>query len=190
MALDMRSLRIGSREERGQSLVEVALLMPLLLLIVLGVVDVGRAFAVKSAATNAAREAALYAAREPQATADAICQRAMTALMNGPGVTACTLDPITAELWRSVTPQATVTCSRIPPPIGASSRPCSHYTAAPRLFQGGVTDSGEEDGTSGSTVTVTVRADVALISWYLVSRAFDVNPITVAGSATFGGLGQ
>jgi Flp pilus assembly protein TadG len=177
----MRSLRIA-REDRGQSLVEVALLMPLLLLIVLGVVDIGRTYAVKSAATNAAREAALYAARDPQATADAICQRAVTELANGSVAGGCTLDlpSLPAEKWRSATPPAIVICDRIP--TGASPIPCGHDVLQPRLFQ--------TNGGAGATVTVTVRADISLMSLYLVGFALGGNPITVSASATFAGLGQ
>jgi Flp pilus assembly protein TadG len=180
MALDMRSLRIV-REERGQSLVEVALLMPLLLIIVLGVVDIGRTYAVKSAVTSAAREAALYAARDPQATADAICQRAVTELANGSVADACTLDlpSLPAEKWRSATPPAIVICDRIP--TGATSLPCGH-DPSPRLFQ--------TNGGAGATVTVTVRADVWLMTFYLVGFALGGNPVTVTASATFTGLGQ
>jgi Flp pilus assembly protein TadG len=184
MALDMRSLRIGSREERGQSVIEVALLMPLLLVIVLGVVDIGRTYAVKSAVTSAAREAALYAARDPQATADAICQRAVTELANGSAAGGCTLDlgSLPTEKWRSAMPPAIVTCERIPAPSRATPAPCGHAIAQPRLFQ--------TDGAAGSRVTVTVRADVSLISLYLVGFAFGGNPITVSASATFAGLAQ
>jgi len=180
----MTSVGRAVRQERGQSLVEVALLLPLLLVIVLGVVDIGRTYAAKSAATNAAREAALYAARDPQATADAICQRAVTELANGSGAGGCTLDASNApsEKWRSATPPAVVICDRLPAPVGATPVPCGHDVAQPRLFQ--------TDGGAGSTVTVTVQADVSLVSLYLVGFAFGGNPVTVSASATFGGLGQ
>lgn len=46
----------------GQGLVELALLLPLLLAILFGTVDLGRAFYTYVALTNAAREAARYAA--------------------------------------------------------------------------------------------------------------------------------
>ena len=179
----MRSLR-SMRDDRGQSLIEVALLMPLLLFVVLGVVDIGRTYAVKSAATNAAREAALFAARDPQATADAICARAVTELANGSGAGACTLDLSSppSEMWRSASPPAVVVCDRLPAPSGTSPIPCGHDVAQLRLFQ--------TDGAAGATVTVTVRADVSLTSLYLVGLAFGNNPVTVSASATFGGLGQ
>ena len=44
---------------------ELALVMPLLLLMVLGLADIGRAFYYTTAIANAAREGALFAAREP-----------------------------------------------------------------------------------------------------------------------------
>jgi len=52
-------------DERGQSLVEMALVLPLLLLLVLGIIDFGRAFNNYIIITNAAREGARYAARFP-----------------------------------------------------------------------------------------------------------------------------
>jgi Flp pilus assembly protein TadG len=49
-------------DERGVALVEFALVLPLLLLIVLGIVDFGRAFGYKNQETHLANEAARYAA--------------------------------------------------------------------------------------------------------------------------------
>lgn len=48
-------------DERGQSLVELALAFPVLLLILLGLADFGRAFFYTSAIANAARAGAAYA---------------------------------------------------------------------------------------------------------------------------------
>ena len=48
--------------QRGQSLAEFALLLPLLLVILFGTIDIGRAFYTYISLTNAAREAARYAA--------------------------------------------------------------------------------------------------------------------------------
>ena len=50
------------RRQRGQSLAEFALLLPLLLTILFGTIDIGRAFYTYVSLTNAAREAARYAA--------------------------------------------------------------------------------------------------------------------------------
>jgi len=50
----------------AQALVEFALMLPLLLLLVLGVMDLGRMFYVKMILTNAAREGANYLAYFPE----------------------------------------------------------------------------------------------------------------------------
>ncbi|MGO4383770.1 TadE/TadG family type IV pilus assembly protein [Specibacter sp. RAF43] len=52
--------RTGS--ERGAAAVEFALLLPILLLLVIGIMEFGRAFNVQISASNAAREGARYAA--------------------------------------------------------------------------------------------------------------------------------
>lgn len=52
----------GRRPARGQSLVEFVLLLPALLLVTAGVVDFARVFTSYIAVTDAAREAALFAA--------------------------------------------------------------------------------------------------------------------------------
>jgi len=80
-------------DDKGQSLVEVALVLPLLLLIVLGMVDVGRIYALKVAVTNAAREAAIYAARDPATTVAEICQRARDEMSAGTSADPCGAGP-------------------------------------------------------------------------------------------------
>lgn len=53
------------RNARGANLVEMALVVPLLLLLLMGAADLGRVFYAHIAITNAAREAARYASRFP-----------------------------------------------------------------------------------------------------------------------------
>jgi len=55
----------GLSRERGQSLVEAAIVVPLLLLLLAGVVELGRAFYTYIVITNAAREGARYASLYP-----------------------------------------------------------------------------------------------------------------------------
>jgi Flp pilus assembly protein TadG len=50
---------------KGQALVEVALMLPIMLLLILGAVDFGRLFMTKFILTNAAREGANYLAYYP-----------------------------------------------------------------------------------------------------------------------------
>lgn len=59
----MKSLRIFSkhRRDRAQGMVEFALVLPLLLLVVLGVIEVGRLFVIYASVATASREAARYA---------------------------------------------------------------------------------------------------------------------------------
>jgi Flp pilus assembly protein TadG len=58
-------------DEAGQSLVEFALALPVLLLILLGLADFGRAFFYTTAIANAARAGAEYAAKNAGAGANA-----------------------------------------------------------------------------------------------------------------------
>src|SRR5512143_2855550 len=55
--------------QSGQSLVEFALLFPLLLLILLGAIDLGRAFNAYFTITNASREGARWGSTHPTDTA-------------------------------------------------------------------------------------------------------------------------
>lgn len=54
-------------KERGQSLVELAILLPVLLIILAGVLDLGRLFFAYVAVTDAAAEGVTYAASYPPA---------------------------------------------------------------------------------------------------------------------------
>ena len=53
------------RREQGQSLVELALVMPVLVLLIAGVVDLSGAFGTLVSVVNSSREGARYGARYP-----------------------------------------------------------------------------------------------------------------------------
>lgn len=53
------------KKEKGQSLVEMALLLPVLLLMLLGLLDFGRVYYAMVAMNDAAQEGAAYAAMRP-----------------------------------------------------------------------------------------------------------------------------
>jgi hypothetical protein len=59
----MREGRVNAsrRSERGQALAEFALVLPLVMLFIAGIVEFGRAWNIKQAVTDAAREGARYA---------------------------------------------------------------------------------------------------------------------------------
>ena len=63
----MRKVGQG-RRERGQSLVETAIVFPILLLLLAAVVDFGRAFDAYIVLTNAAREGARWGSVNPELT--------------------------------------------------------------------------------------------------------------------------
>ncbi len=59
----LESSHSDTRRDRGQAVVELAVVLPVLMLLVLGMFDLGRAFTFGVAATQGAREAARYASR-------------------------------------------------------------------------------------------------------------------------------
>lgn len=89
------SLRAATRPaRRGQALVELAILMPLLLLLLLGAIDFGRIFFGWVAVNNASRIAANYAATHPDAWAlsNTEQQAEYAALVRQSGANNCGLD--------------------------------------------------------------------------------------------------
>lgn len=62
--------RILVGDKSGQALLEVALLLPLLLLMLIGVIEIGRAAYVSIIVSNAAHAGALYGAQNPATAAD------------------------------------------------------------------------------------------------------------------------
>ena len=66
------------QEERGQGLVEFAIILPILLIILSGVLDLGRLWYAYVAVTDAAAEGATYAAMQPE-DSSGIYQRAQEA---------------------------------------------------------------------------------------------------------------
>jgi len=71
MNLRRKSLRLRRRDDArsGQGIVELALSLPLLLLLMLGTIDIGRVFYDYVQLRNAVREGAGYGARMPNDTA-------------------------------------------------------------------------------------------------------------------------
>lgn len=70
-----RPLTVLKRSHRGQSLVEFALIIPILLLLMLGILDLGRAVAAHNSVSNAARSAARVAVVDQNA--DVVAQAAI-----------------------------------------------------------------------------------------------------------------
>jgi Flp pilus assembly protein TadG len=69
----------GWADRAGQSLIEVALALPVLLILLLGIADGARAYYYAGVVANGAREGANYAARHETATVAQVTQRACDA---------------------------------------------------------------------------------------------------------------
>lgn len=72
-------MKVRSEKQRGQSLVEFALVLPLLILLLGGVLELGRLFFAYVAVTDAAAEGATYASIYPNSSIQAITDRAQAA---------------------------------------------------------------------------------------------------------------
>lgn len=83
------------RVHRGQALVEMALILPMLLLLAFGTIDLGRVFYFQEAITNSARAGARYGSTHPTDTAG-IRSHALDEAsgINGITVNVFTNDPI------------------------------------------------------------------------------------------------
>ena len=64
------------QHQQGQSMIEFALVLPLMVLIIAGIFDLGRAFYSSITITNAAREGARYGTLNPKLT-QGICEAAV-----------------------------------------------------------------------------------------------------------------
>jgi len=78
----MKSLKLRLKSTRGAELIEFALVFPLLLLVVLGIVDFGFLFQRMEVVTNAAREGARIAVLPGYSSSD-VCTRTVNYLQSG-----------------------------------------------------------------------------------------------------------
>ena len=81
----MQALSRCSRPRRGQATVELALVLPLCLWLMLGVIDFGRVVHLYVGATNAAREGARYCSLYPADTAANLAARVKDDPVGAPG---------------------------------------------------------------------------------------------------------
>ena len=122
--------------EHGQSMLELGLCLPIVLLIFLGLVDGARAYYFAGTVANAAREAVNYAARNGTATQAQVTQRACDATG-----------------------------------LASFGQPCAglHVTCS----------------VTGGDVSVEVSYDFSLLTGYLASEVFHVNPLGIRADARF-----
>ncbi len=108
----------GRKRERGQALVELAMIAPVLLIIMLGVIDFGRVYFAYVAVTNGARNGADYASGGSEAAADLEAIRAavvadtndlLDTSSTNPDVSVVTSTDDQGRLYADVTVQYTFT---------------------------------------------------------------------------------
>ena len=95
---------------RGQSLVEFAIILPVLLLVILGAMDFARLFTTKIVLTNAAREGASYLSNHPADFANAygaIDTEMQDIVLDGKNITCSAM--VDSRCERGATITATVT---------------------------------------------------------------------------------
>lgn len=164
----MAALTGSRRRSAGQALVETALILPLFLTLVMGVVDMGRAVWATTSLNSAAREAARYA------------------IVNGGSASnTCPVGPPGPE---TVIPPASASCpypspskqSIVNAAVAAAMAGGSNVTVTVCYGAGcsGNTDAGTN--ARGQTVTVVVTSTVNLIVPALLGRS----SINLSGSST------
>lgn len=119
------------KSSKGQALVEMAILLPFLVLLVFGCIEFGRYLYLKNTATNGARQGARVAAvtKKPwDNDAKKPIYSAATSLLRGKGATAvidktdpAIGDPVTVTVTLPFTPNVTGILPMIPTSISASA---------------------------------------------------------------------
>jgi hypothetical protein len=161
-----------ARSERGQSLVEFALILPVMILLLVGTFDIGHVVWTNDAMTNAAREAARFAI-----------------VHGGSDSTPCPVGPAPAEL---AVPAASADCPYPSPSVQAIKDRATKWlagvggTASVWVCYGDVdvcdadTNAAGADNTRGNTVTVTVTTTMGLSAPALLG----MGPFTLSASTT------
>ena len=110
--LRRRRLNAQNRCDRGQALVELALIAPILIILMLGVIDYGRVYFAYISVTNGARIGADYAAIGPTQAADTAAIKAaalgdtgdlLAQSSTNPDVTVTTANDSQGRLYADVT---------------------------------------------------------------------------------------
>ena len=163
--------RHGRSPERGQALLEFALILPIFVVAILGMIDVGRAIWANNAVANAAREAARYAA-----------------VHGGAKSTKCPVGPPVPLI--TTIPAADASC-----PYPSPSKEGIRETARQFLIAGGSnvvitacygsgcsgdTDVNGATNARGTAVTVKVSSQVPMIMGTLLG----LQPISVSATST------
>lgn len=164
---------------RGQSLVETAITLPVVLLLALGVTDLGRSFYYREAVTNSVRQALRMAVSSYQhGTADSACANTSS----GPVATtlSSTISPPTG-LLTTIANQAALESSKDGTPSGSAIAGAVIYVTFHCLNGAAITNAtgnGMGPGSPGSdSITVTITRPMSLVTpvlWPMFGTSFNI----------------
>jgi Flp pilus assembly protein TadG len=163
-----------SKSHQAQALVEFAFVLPVLMLMTLGMIDLGRAFTFGVAAQQGTREAARYASRlavnsSPSGVSDTtVLQRLIDA--SSPALDGC-LPITTAQNCAGAT--WTFVLAATPPGSGTA------YSSIPTAVANST-----NPFLSGGQMTVTARGSVAMMGGWCMGQKLCLPPIGVQGQAS------
>jgi Flp pilus assembly protein TadG len=173
----------GAAGQRSQALIEFALVSPVLLLLLFGIVDIGRAVFYYDTLNHAAREGARIAVKAPfklPTNADVLTQ-VKAQLIGAPVTEPCPQGPVTTATppsnaaWLYVTePKPPITVETTPPP----NAPGGEY---PAVASGGC--SAMNPATGNVPLQVTLRFNLILITPVIAQAT--ANHIVITAAAVF-----
>ncbi|HEX7263557.1 MAG TPA: TadE family protein [Candidatus Dormibacteraeota bacterium] len=160
----MRSLRVKFSGQRSQALIEFALVSPVLLLLLFGIIDLGRAVFYYDALANAAREGARASVQAPNRmpTNSDVLTKVTSQLVGIPASEPCPQGPITSATppgnaaWVYVTEPNPPSSAESNPPMNA---PGGEYPAAANGSCSAV-----NPASGNAPLQVTIRFNLILIT--------------------------
>lgn len=180
--MNMRGRGIRGRS-RGQSLVEAAITMPVVLLLALGVTDLGRSFYYREAVTNAARQALRIAVSSYQhGTADSIC----AGTSGGPvAVTVTSAIPPSGGSIVTIANQAALESSKDGTPAGSAIAGASLAVTFHCLNGAAITNAtgngGAPTNPGSDSITATITKPMAVLTpllWPIAGTSFPIRVTT------------
>lgn len=171
------------RGQRSQALIEFALVSPVLLLLLFGIVDIGRAVFYYDTLSHAAREGARTAARAPtQLPTNADVLAMVNAQLIGLKVTEpCPQGPVTASVPAANTGWVYVTEPNPPASVETTPPPNAPGGEYPASATGGC--SAVNPATGNQALQVTIRFNLALITPVIAQAT--ANRILITAAAIY-----
>ena len=176
----MRHVTVRRSSSRGQGLVEFALVLPIFMVLLIGMVDLGHAIWANNSVANASREAARFASVHGGSCKD----------LTSPGCVSANYCPGGPAGPRTAIPSASSSC-----PYPSPSKQSIRDTATGYLVGGGSsttvtvcygtscsgdTDTSGANNLRGSSVTVVVSTQVPMI----LTSFLGFSTMTVSGTST------